>query len=109
MVKVKYGMLDNYLNEVMPLRKKVEDEARQQGLLLSSHILRGFAANRDDYDVLLMQEFKNYAAFDGIKAKTDAIEEKVIGSLDKKNQILAKRVEVREVLGSKTMQELLPK
>jgi hypothetical protein len=70
---------------------------------------RGVSTNRDDYDVLLMQEFKNYAAFDGIKAKTGAIEENVIGSLDKQNQILAKRVEVREVLGSKTMQELLPK
>lgn len=93
----------------MPLRKKLEDEARKEGLLLSSHIMRGFAANRDDYDILLMQEFKNYAAFDGIKAKTDAIEEKIIGSLDKQNQLLAKRVEVREVLGIKTMQELLPK
>ena len=51
--------LDTYLNDVMPLRKKLEDEARKEGLLLSSHIMRGFAANRDDYDILLMQEFKN--------------------------------------------------
>ncbi len=109
MVKVKYGMRDAYLHEVLPLRKKIEEEARKEGLLLSSHTLVGDPANHVDFDVLFLQELKNWAAFDGMSAKMDAIEEKIIGPQDKQNQLLAKRVEVREVLGEKMMQELLTK
>jgi hypothetical protein len=39
----------------------------------------------------------------------EAIEEKIIGSREKQDQLVVKRVEVREVLGEKMMQELLPK
>jgi len=109
MVKVKYGMRDAYLNEVLPLRKKIEEEGRKAGLLLSSHILVGDPANRDDFDVLYLQELKNWAAFDGMSAKTEAIEEKILGPQDKQAQLLTKRVEVREVVGEKMMQELIMK
>jgi hypothetical protein len=109
MVKVKYGMRDVYLNEVLPLRKKVEEEARKEGLLLSSHTLVGDPANRGDFDVLFLQELKNWAALDGLAAKMDVIEEKIFGSQEKQTQMLTKRVEVREVLGEKMMQEMLTK
>jgi hypothetical protein len=109
MVKVKYGMRDAYLNEVLPLRKKVEEEARKEGLLLSSHTLVGDPANRGDFDVLFLQELKNWATLDGLAAKMDAIEEKIVGPQDKQTQILTKRVEVREVLGEKMMQEFITK
>jgi hypothetical protein len=35
MIKVKYGMRDVYLNEVLPLRKKIEEEGKKEGLLIS--------------------------------------------------------------------------
>ena len=109
MVKVKYGMRDVYLNEVLPLRKKIEEESKKEGLLISSHTLVGDPANRDDFDVLFLQELKNWAAFDGITAKMDVILEKVVGSQDKQTQMVTKRVEVREVLGEKMMQEVITK
>jgi hypothetical protein len=109
MVKVKYGMRDTYLNEVLPLRKKIEEGARKEGLLLSSHTLVGDPANQGDFDVMFLQEFKNWAAFDGITAKMDPIVEKIIGPQDKQDQVVVKRAEVREVLGEKAMLELLPK
>ena len=109
MVKVKYGMRDVYLNEVLPLRKKIEEESKKEGLLISSNTLVGDPANRDDFDVLFLQELKNWAALDGITAKMDAILEKVVGSQDKQTQMVTKRVEVREVLGEKMMQELITK
>ena len=90
-------------------RKKIEEEGRKAGLLLSSHILVGDPANRDDFDVLYLQELKNWAAFDGMSAKTEAIEEKILGPQDKQTQLLTKRVEVREVVGEKMMQELIMK
>ena len=109
MIKVKPGMLDVYLRDVLPLRKKIGDEAKKQGLLVSSHILSGNAAGRDDFDVMFMDEYKNWAAFDGITAKYDAIMSKIVGSEEKQVQLMTKRTEVREILGDKVMQELIIK
>lgn len=64
---------------------------------------------RDDWDVMFMTEFKNWAAFDGITAKFDAIAGKIIGSEDKQVQLMTKRTETREIIGNKTMQELIVK
>jgi hypothetical protein len=109
MIRVKAGMADVYFRDVLPLRKKMDDEAKKQGLLLSSHVLSGSASGKDDFDVLFLDEFKNWAAFDGMDAKYDAIMSKIIGSEDKQVQLMTKRTEVREILGDKLMQELLIK
>src|SRR5262245_27067781 len=65
MVRVKAGMLDTYMRDVLPLRKKIDEEAKKQGLILSDHILTGSASGKDDFDVMFMTEYKNWAAFDG--------------------------------------------
>ena len=109
LIKVKPGMLDVYMRDILPLRKKIDEEARKQGLLLSTHVLSGLSSGRDDWDVMFMDEYKNWAAFDGIRAKYDAIESKVIGDEHKQVEVMTKRIEVREIIGEKTMQELIPK
>lgn len=109
MIRVKPGMLDVYMRDVLPLRKKINEEAMKQGLLISSRVLSGSAAGRDDFDVMLLDEYKNWAAFDGMSAKYDAILGKVIGTEDKQVQLMTKRTEVREIMGDKVMQELKPK
>ena len=108
-IKVKPGMFDVYMREVLPMRKKINEEARKQGLLLSSHILSGLSSGKDDWDVMFMDEYKNWAAFDGMSTKYDAIMVKVIGSEDKQVQVMTKRTEVREIVGDKVMQELIVK
>jgi hypothetical protein len=109
MIRVKPGMLDVYMREVLPMRKKINEEAKKQGLLVSSHVLSGNALGRDDWDVMFMDEYKNWAAFDGISAKYDAMMSKIVGPEDKQVQVMMKRTEVREILGNKIMQELVIK
>jgi len=109
MVRVKPGMLDVYMRDVLPLRKKTDEEAKKQGLILSNHILSGSAAGRDDFDVMFLTEYKNWAAFDGISAKYDAIVGRIVGSEEKQVQLMTKRTEVREIIGEKQMQELIIK
>ena len=109
MIRVKPGMFDVYMREVLPLRKKINEEAKKQGLLVSSHILAGNAMGRDDFDVVFMDEYKNWAAFDGMTAKYDAIMSKLVGPEEKQVQLMTKRTEVREILGDKVMQELIVK
>ena len=106
MIKVKPGMMDVYMRDVLPLRKKIDEEAKKQGLLVSSHVFSGTSIGRDDFDIMFMSEYKNWAAFDGINAKYDAIMSKLVGPEDKQVQLMTKRTEVREILGDKVMQEL---
>jgi hypothetical protein len=109
MIRVKPGMMDVYMRDVLPLRKKIDEEAKKQGLVISNHILTGPATGRDDFDVMFLVEYKNWAAFDGITAKYDAITSKIVGSEEKQVQLMTKRTEVREILGEKAMQELIAK
>lgn len=106
-VKVKPGMFDLYMRDVGPMRKKIMDEAQKQGLIVSYKVLSGISANRDDWDVMFMEEYKNWAAFDGLTDRFDAIEAKVIGNEEKRTQLMVKRTDVREIIGDKVVQELV--
>ena len=105
-IKVKPGMFDVYMRDLAVQRKKLMDEAKKQGLIVSEKMLSGSAAGRDDWDLMLMVEYKNWAAFDGLSEKFDALALKVVGSEEKQVQTMIKRTEVREIVGEKTLQEL---
>jgi hypothetical protein len=109
LIKVKPGEFDSYMKDLLPARKKIDDEAKKEGLILSTHILSGQASNHDDFDLVVIEEFKNWAAFDGIAAKYDAIMAKTGDTDEKMVQTMEKRVEVRTIIGEKTFQEILPK
>jgi hypothetical protein len=108
-VKVKNGLFDEYMNEVFPTRKKIMDEAKRQGLVLSYKVFAGSSNGRDDWDVMFMEEYKNWAAMDGLSDKFDAINAKLIGTSEARTKLMLKRSEVRELLGDKLVQELVAK
>jgi hypothetical protein len=105
-IKVKPGMFDVYMRELAVQRKQLIAEGKKQGLIVSEKMLYGTSANREDWDLMLMEEYKNWAAFDGISEKWDAMLLKVIGSEEKVVQTMVKRTEVREIVGDKVFQEL---
>jgi hypothetical protein len=105
-VKVKPGMMDTYLRDLGANRKKLMEQAKKDGLILSERLLSGEATGREDFDLILMVEYKNWAAFDGLSDRFRALAEKMVGSEDKQMQMMTKRTEVREIVGTKTMQEI---
>ena len=62
-----------------------------------------------DPDIILSITYPNFATLDGINDKLDAIAEKVEGSVQKSNQNGIDRGQLREVLGSELIQELVLK
>jgi hypothetical protein len=106
LVKAKFGMTDEYLKGLAKTFKGTLDEAKKQGLVLDYKILIGDAANPQDFDILLMVESKNMAAFDNAREKFDPIAKKIEGSPDQQRATATKRLEIREIMGSKLMREI---
>ena len=106
MVKTKTGMGDDYLKALASIFKSTNDEAKKQGIIKDYKILIGDAATQQDYDILLMVEYPNMAALDGLRDKTDPIGAKMIGNDDQQRQLAVKRLEIREIMGDKTMREI---
>jgi hypothetical protein len=106
MVKTKYGMTDDYLKGLAKTFKGTLDEAKKQNLILDYKILLGDAATPHDFDILLMVESKNMAAFDGSREKFDPIAQKIEGSAEQQKQTAVKRLDIREILGAKLMREI---
>lgn len=106
MVRTKAGMDDDYIKNIANAWKATNEEAKKQGIIVDYKVLMGDAANKDDFNILLMVQFKNMAAFDGLREKTDPIARKLIGTEDTMRQASMKRMEIRDILGNKTMREI---
>jgi len=105
-IKVKPGMFDTYMRDLAANRKKLMEQAKKDGLILSERMLSGEAPGRDEFDLMLMVEYKNWSAFDGLSDKFRKLAEKMVGAEDKQVQMMVKRTEVREIFGSRNFQEL---
>jgi hypothetical protein len=103
------GMADDYLRSLASTWKPIMEEARKQHLILSYQILSSNAVGAQDWDIMLMVEYKNWAAFDGLAAKFDPIEQRIVGGTDANRELMTKRLEIRRFVGSKTAQTLLLK
>jgi hypothetical protein len=106
MVKTKSGMSDDYLKQISQSVKPVYDEEKKQKIILDYKILNGGAVGAQDFDILIMVEYPNMAALDGLRDKMDPIIEKVMGSEDQRRATAVKRLDIREILGTKTMREI---
>ena len=107
LVRVKAGMDQQYLTELAGSWKKAMDEAKKQDLVVSYRILDGASANKDDWNLIILVEQKAWAALDTPPEKFDAIMEKVIGAEKQQMEMLIKRGDVREIVGTKTLQEIV--
>ena len=108
-IKVGANMTVEYLNNLKNNWKATHDEAVKQGLIVSYKILQGAAANPDDWDIMLMTEFKNMAAMEGQEDKWDAISKKIIGGEEAMKKLNESRVSMRTIYGGKLLREVVYK
>jgi hypothetical protein len=107
-IKLKPGQEDDYLKTLKTSWQALADEGKKKGYILSSKILYGQASNPQDFELILMAELKNMAALDDLRAKEDAALQKVFGSNAEQTSkdLAAKRVEMREIYGTKLLREI---
>src|SRR5438552_18958765 len=106
MVKTKAGMTDEYLKGLAKTLKASLEEAKKQNLVVDYKILLGNAATPQDLDILVMVESKNMAAIDNARGTFDQIARKVVGTTDQQQSLAVKRIDIREIVGTKLMREI---
>jgi hypothetical protein len=106
MIKTKAGLGDEYFKQISGTVKPVYEEGKKQKIILDYKILDGEAADPHDFNILILVEYPNMAAFDGLRDKMDPILAKTMGSEDQRRDLAVKRLDIREILGTKTMREI---
>src|ERR1700694_713601 len=106
MIKTKTGLSDEYLKQITGTVKPVYDEEKKQKTILDYKILNGEASNPHDFNILILVEYPNWAAFDNLRDKMDPVIAKVMGSEEQRRDLAVKRLDIREILGTKTMREI---
>lgn len=107
-IKVLPGQDETYLNSLKTSWKAVHDEGIKQGLILSYKILAGSASSPDDWNLVLLVEYKNLASMEGNDEKWDAIQSKILPPADMK-KLMESRVAVRTIYGDKLLREIVYK
>ncbi len=106
MIKTKAGLDDDYFRQISGTVKPVYDEEKKQKIILDYKILTGDSFGPSDYNIIIMVEYPNMAALDGLRDKMDPIVAKVMGNEEQRRATAVKRLDVREILGTKTMREI---
>jgi hypothetical protein len=106
MIRTKTGLGDEYLKQITGTVKPVYDEEKKQKVILDYKILNGEASGPQDFNILILVEYLNWAAFDNLRDKMDPIVEKVMGTEDQRRATAVKRLDIREILATKTMREI---
>ncbi len=80
MIKTKAGLADDYLKQITGIVKPVYEEEKKQKIILDYKILDGEASGPQDFNILILVEYPNWAALDNLRDKMDPIVEKVMGT-----------------------------
>jgi hypothetical protein len=110
LVKVKPAQMDAYLTSLRHASKPLLDEQKRQGLIVDYKVfLKETQEGPQDWDIALAVEYKNHAAMDGLTAKNEAVRDKIMGGKQQAQQVAEKRTEIREVVSSELLQEIMLK
>ena len=105
--KIKPNQQDAYFSSIRQKAKPFLDQMKQQGLIVDyKTYLNETSSGPHDWDLALAVEYRNFAALDGLAAKSEAVRDKVFGSKDAAQQVGQQRIEMREEVGSILVREV---
>jgi len=110
LIRVKPTKMDAYLTSLRQSTKPLIEEEKKQGLITDYKVfLKQTKNNPEDWDICVAIQYKNWAALDGATAKAEALRDKVIGGKQPAQELGEKRAEIREIISSELLQEIMLK
>lgn len=106
-ISTKAPYFDDYLANLNNAWRKVMDAAKKEGLVVSYKILSSRKTSPNDWDLMLLVEYKNMAVLDNLSEKMEKIQNDIFGTEKSMKEAGVKRNEIREILGEKLTRELM--
>lgn len=108
-LRTKPGMFDRYMEYLNGPYKTSLEAQKAAGLILDYAIyVSAETRNPGDHDVMLTTTYRNWAAFDGLADKAEAVANRTLkNTVQQRNEQFADRSAMREPIGGRTYQQLI--
>lgn len=106
-IRMKPGMETAYRNYLAGAWKANQEAAKKDGLILSYKVIEVEGHSPNEFNLMLMTEYKNLATMEANEDKGDALTQKMVGNDEKQMQGYRDRLEIREVMGNRLARELV--
>jgi len=106
-IRMKPGMESAYLDYLSGPWKANQEAAKKEGLILSYKVLSVEGHNPNEWNLMLMTQFKDLATMEANEDKADELAQRMVGNDDKQRQGYKDRSEIREVVGDRLAREIV--
>jgi hypothetical protein len=107
LIAMKPGMETAYLNYVAGDWKREQEALKKDGQIISYKVLTTESHGSDDWNIMLMTEYKNMATMEANEVKADNLAQTVSGNDEKQMQGYRDRLQIREVLENRLAREIV--
>jgi hypothetical protein len=107
-VRTQPGKFNEYYRYLSGPYSRIMDQAKKEGIITDYSFYGAQPKSPDEPDLYLVETYPNMAVFDTITEKMTAISSKVFGSLKQADEADANREEIRKILGTEMLRELVP-
>jgi hypothetical protein len=104
-IRMKPGMDTAYLKYVASEWKREQDALKKDGQILSYKVLTTEAHGSNDWNIMLMAEYKDLATMEANEDKADNLAQTVVGNDETQMQGYRDRLQYREVLDVRLARE----
>lgn len=106
-VRVHPGQDTLYFNYLADVWKQQQEALKKEGIILSYKVLHANAGHKEDYNVVLMTEYKDRTTMDERSAEADTIVRGITGSDEKMALAFQDREKIRKIFGGKIAREII--
>ena len=106
-IRIKPGMDTAYLNYIASDWKREQEALKKDGQILSYKVLTSEPHNPQDFNIMLMSEYKDMATMEANQQKADNLAQRVVGDDEKQRQGYRERLEIREIMGNRLAREIV--
>jgi quinol monooxygenase YgiN len=104
-IRTEPGMYETYMKYLSTTYKQMMEESKKAGTIVDYRVYTTSPRSADDPNMYLVVTYKDMAALDGLSDKMDAVQQKLIGSQEVRDQQMIERGKMRTIVGSEMIRE----
>lgn len=109
-IRIKPGMFDKYVKYLDSDYKKIMESGKKAGIIVDYGVYTSQQANESDWNMVLRVVYKNMAALDNLRDRTEPLQRGVTSlSPEQAAQASIERGAMRDAVGVRTLREIILK